>query len=131
MVRISKHLYKIYWPITILFLHICEVLTLFVKNNKEKLFLDHVKNTPLVTLSEGENISFQIWLEKRNISWQKKDVIPYRNYRRYLESAVRQSITFWREMSSAGSSWMEENTEFPKRVLMTGWTNSPNKDSLS
>lgn len=33
---------------------------LFVKNNKEKLFLDHVKNTPLVTLSEGENISFQI-----------------------------------------------------------------------
>lgn len=33
---------------------------LFVKNNQEKLFLDHVKNAPLVTLSEGENISFQI-----------------------------------------------------------------------
>ena len=32
-------------------------------------------------------------------------------------------------MSSVGSSWMEENIEFPKRVLMTGWINSHRKSA--
>ena len=69
---------------------------LFVKNNQEKLFLDHVKNAPLVTLSEGENNSFQISSTKRNLFLvaEKRCYIVQELQEILTMARVRQSITF-------------------------------------
>ena len=47
---------------------------LCVKNNQEKLFLDHAKNAPLVTLSEGVKFPFK-YDQKRGVYHGRKKML--------------------------------------------------------
>ena len=64
-----------------------------VTDKMKKMIQTAVKHT--LSLSIYEGIIFPTYFkEKRMKICQKKDVIQFRNYRRYWESADRQSIIF-------------------------------------
>ena len=60
---------------------------------QKKVFLTAVKHVLSLSIYEGI-IFLTYFIEKRMKICQKKDVIQFRNYRRYWESADRQSIIF-------------------------------------